>query len=122
MEDKSAVQRYTVHDPKMIQLYSAATPNGLKVAACLEEICDLRRETDSFEYEPHTVNIRQGECRLPDFKLSVNPNGKIPAIIDPTTDPANPLNVFESGSILLYLSEKYEVWYFTFNTITTQLI
>ena len=53
----------------MIQLYSASTPNGVKVAACLEEICDLRRLTEPLEFEPHTVNIRTGECRLPEFKV-----------------------------------------------------
>jgi len=64
---------------RMIQLYSAATPNGMKVAACLEEICDLRRLSgEPLEFEPHTVNIRTGECRLQEFKATVNPNGKIP--------------------------------------------
>eukprot|EP00270_Netrium_digitus_P005748 TRINITY_DN17701_c0_g1_i1.p1 TRINITY_DN17701_c0_g1~~TRINITY_DN17701_c0_g1_i1.p1 ORF type:complete len:236 (-),score=52.61 TRINITY_DN17701_c0_g1_i1:154-810(-) len=80
-----------------IQLFSANTPNGIKVAAALEEM--------GLEYEPHLVDFRKGEQFKPEF-LAVNPNNKIPAITDPNGPEGKPLNVFESGAILLYLAEK----------------
>src|SRR6185437_692114 len=73
------------------------TPNGVKVSIMLEEI--------GLAYEPHTINIGQNETWTPEF-LSLNPNGKIPAIIDPDGPDGQPLGLFESGAILLYLAKK----------------
>ena len=74
--------------PGRIQLYSLNTPNGVKVSIMLEET--------ELAYEPHLVDIMQGESQLPEF-LSLNPNGKIPAIIDPHGPGGAPLALFESG-------------------------
>jgi GST-like protein len=81
----------------VIQLYSAPTPNGVKVSIALEEL--------ELPYEPHYVDIGANESWTPAF-LSLNPNGKIPAIIDPHGPGDRPLGLFESGAILLYLAEK----------------
>lgn len=80
-----------------IQLYSLPTPNGVKVSIMLEET--------GLAYEPHLIDIGQNETWTPPF-LSLNPNGKIPAIIDPDGPGGAPLGLFESGAILLYLAEK----------------
>eukprot|EP00897_Mesotaenium_endlicherianum_P009755 jgi/Mesen1/8808/ME000053S08215 len=80
-----------------IQLYSLATPNGMKVSIALEEM--------GLEYEPHKINIMKDEQFEPSF-LAVNPNNKIPAITDPNGPGGKPYNVFESGAILMYLAEK----------------
>lgn len=80
-----------------IQLYSLITPNGQKIAVALEEM--------GIPYDAHTVNILKGEQFTPEF-LAINPNGKIPAIVDPQGPGGKPLPVFESGAILLYLAEK----------------
>ncbi|PSH68339.1 glutathione S-transferase [Phyllobacterium brassicacearum] len=80
-----------------LQLYSFPTPNGVKVSIALEEI--------GLPYEPHAVDIGKNESWTPEF-LSLNPNGKIPAIIDPDGPGGKPLGLFESGAILLYLAEK----------------
>jgi glutathione S-transferase len=80
-----------------IQLYSMATPNGQKVSIALEEM--------ELEYEPHTINIFKNDQFTPEF-IAINPNSKIPAIVDPNGPDGKPLNVFESGAILLYLAEK----------------
>ncbi|CAK9254908.1 unnamed protein product [Sphagnum jensenii] len=82
---------------KKIQLYSLATPNGMKISIALEEM--------GLEYEAHPVNIFKGEQFKPEF-LAINPNGKIPAIVDPEGPDGKPMNIFESGAILLYLAEK----------------
>ncbi len=81
----------------MIQLYSLATPNGQKISIALEEM--------GIPYEPHTINISQGDQFKEDF-VKINPNSKIPAIVDTTGDNGKPLNIFESGAILVYLAEK----------------
>jgi GST-like protein len=81
----------------MIQLYTWATPNGKKVSIMLEEI--------GLPYEVHAVNLGQGEQRKPDY-LAINPNNKIPAIVDPEGPGGGPLTLFESGAILMYLAEK----------------
>ena len=83
--------------PDRLQLYSMPTPNGVKVSIMLEE-CGL-------PYEPHAVRFDANEQKSPEF-LSLNPNGKIPAIIDPNGPGGEPLTLFESGAILLYLAEK----------------
>lgn len=84
-------------DPNRIQLYSFPTPNGVKVSITLEEV--------GLPYEPHLVSIGKNESWTSEF-LSLNPNGKIPAIIDPDGPGGKPLGLFESGAILLYLAEK----------------
>ncbi|MCC5815694.1 MAG: glutathione S-transferase N-terminal domain-containing protein [Leptospira sp.] len=81
---------------KPIQLYSLNTPNGQKVGIALEEM--------GIPYEPHTINIMEGDQFKEEF-VKINPNSKIPAIVDPE-GPGGNHNVFESGAILLYLAEK----------------
>ena len=83
--------------PDIIQLYSLPTPNGVKVSIMLEET--------GLAYEPHLVDIGKNETWGPEY-LALNPNGKIPAIIDPDGPGGQPLALFESGAILIYLAEK----------------
>ena len=100
MPDLSAfpiTTRWPARHPDRIQLYSFPTPNGVKVSIALEEL--------GLPYEAHTVQIGKNETWIPEF-LSLNPNGKIPAIIDPDGPGGKPLALFESGTILLYLAEK----------------
>src|SRR5215217_8567907 len=100
MADLSAfpiATRWPAQHPDRIQLYSTPTPNGVKVSIMLEE--------PELPYEPHFINIGQNETWTPEF-LSLNPNGKIPSIIDPDGPGGKPLPLFESGAILLYLAEK----------------
>ncbi|GGF07744.1 glutathione S-transferase [Aliidongia dinghuensis] len=100
MTDLSAfpiTKRWPAKHPDRIQLYSLPTPNGVKASIMLEET--------GLPYEPHTVNIGANESWTPEF-LSLNPNGKIPAMIDPNGPGGRPLALFESGAILLYLAEK----------------
>jgi GST-like protein len=100
MSDLSAfpiTQRWLAQHPDKIQLYSLPTPNGVKVSIMLEET--------GLAYEPHTIDIGKDETWGPEF-LSLNPNGKIPAIIDPDGPGGKPLGLFESGAILVYLAEK----------------
>ncbi|HYC02574.1 MAG TPA: glutathione S-transferase N-terminal domain-containing protein [Azospirillaceae bacterium] len=89
--------RWPAAHPDRIQLYSTPTPNGVKVSIALEEL--------GLPYEPHFVDIGANETWGPEF-LSLNPNGKIPAIIDPDGPEGAPVGLFESGAILLYLAEK----------------
>ncbi|MDB5432113.1 MAG: putative glutathione S-transferase enzyme with thioredoxin-like domain [Caulobacter sp.] len=100
MSDLSAfpiATRWPARHPDRIQLYSVPTPNGVKVSIMLEEL--------GLPYEPHAINIMANESWTPEF-LSLNPNGKIPAIIDPDGPGGKPLGLFESGAILQYLAEK----------------
>jgi GST-like protein len=100
MADLSAfpiTSRWPARHPDRIQLYSTPTPNGVKVSIMLEET--------GLAYEPHFINIGENETWGPEF-LSLNPNGKIPAIIDPDGPDGKPFGLFESGAILLYLAEK----------------
>jgi GSH-dependent disulfide-bond oxidoreductase len=83
--------------PDRIQLYSLPTPNGVKVSIMLEET--------GLPYEPHLVSFDTQDQKTPEF-LSLNPNGKIPAILDPNGPGGEPLALFESGAILFYLAEK----------------
>ncbi len=85
-----------------LQLYSLATPNGVKVTVMLEELLALGHE--GAEYDAWLVNIGEGDQFTSGF-VSVNPNSKIPALMDHSTE--TPTRVFESGSILLYLAEKF---------------
>ncbi|MEA3000243.1 MAG: GSH-dependent disulfide-bond oxidoreductase [Sphingomonadales bacterium] len=90
-------RRWPAEHPERLQLYSLNTPNGVKVSIMLEET--------GLPYEPHMIDIGKNETWTPEF-LSLNPNGKIPAIIDPDGPDGMPLGLFESGAILLYLAEK----------------
>ena len=86
-----------------LQLYSLATPNGVKVTVMLEELLALG--DSGAEYDAWLIRINEGEQFGSGF-VAVNPNSKIPALLD-RTDPANPVRVFESGAILMYLAEKF---------------
>jgi GSH-dependent disulfide-bond oxidoreductase len=100
MSDLSAfpiIARWPAKHPDRLQLYSLPTPNGVKVSIALEEM--------GLPYEPHAIDIGKNESWTPEF-LSLNPNGKIPAIIDPNGPGGVPLGLFESGAILLYLADK----------------
>ena len=97
LSDFPITARWPARHPELIQLYSLNTPNGVKASIMLEEI--------GLPYEPHLVDIMQGESHTPEF-LSLNPNGKIPALIDPDGPGGEPLGLFESGAILLYLADK----------------
>jgi GST-like protein len=100
MSDLSAfpiTQRWPAKHPDRLQLYSLPTPNGVKVSIMLEEI--------GLPYEVHLVDFNKDDQKTPEF-LSLNPNGKIPAILDPDGPDGKPLGLFESGAILQYLAEK----------------
>jgi len=90
-------QRWPTQHPERLQLYSLATPNGQKVGVALEEM--------GLPYEAHLVDIGAGDQHTDAFK-AINPNSKIPAIIDPDGPDGAPLAVFESGAILLHLADK----------------
>ena len=89
--------RWTAENPGLLQLYSFPTPNGVKISIALEEM--------GLEYEVHRVTLSDKDVKSPEF-LSLNPNNKIPAIIDPDGPEGKPLPLFESGAILIYLGEK----------------
>lgn len=100
MADLSAFpisRRWPAENPDILQLYSINSPNGVKASIMLEET--------GLPYEPHLVVIGDNESWTPEF-LSLNPNGKIPAIIDPNGPDGKPLALFESGAILTYLADK----------------
>ncbi len=88
-----------------LQLYSLATPNGVKVTMMLEELLELGHK--DAEYDAYLINIREGDQFGSGF-VDVNPNSKIPAMVDHSTTP--PTRIFESGSILLYLAEKFDAF------------
>jgi GST-like protein len=90
-------RKWPAQHPERLQLYSLPTPNGVKVAIMLEET--------GLAYEPHLVSFGTNDQMSPEF-LSLNPNNKIPAILDPDGPGGQPLPLFESGAILLYLAEK----------------
>jgi len=90
-------EKWPARHPERLQLYSMPTPNGVKAAIMLEEI--------GLPYEAHKVDFATNDQTSPAF-LSLNPNNKIPAIIDPDGPGGQPLALFESGAILLYLAEK----------------
>ena len=100
MADLSAfpvARRWPARHPDRIQLYSFPTPNGVKVSIALEEL--------GLPYEAHLVDLTKNETHAPEF-LALNPNGKIPAIIDPDGPGKQPLALFELGAILVYLADK----------------
>jgi GSH-dependent disulfide-bond oxidoreductase len=90
-------KKWPAAHPERLQLYSLPTPNGVKVAIALEEM--------GLAYEPHLVRFDTNDQLSPEF-LSLNPNNKIPAIIDPNGPGGQPLPLFESGAILIYLADK----------------
>jgi GSH-dependent disulfide-bond oxidoreductase len=90
-------RKWSAKFPDRIQLYSLPTPNGVKVSIMLEET--------GLAYEPHLVRFKTNDQKTPEF-ASLNPNMKIPAIIDPNGPGNKPLPLFESGAILLFLAEK----------------
>src|SRR5690625_1369172 len=90
-------ERWPATHPDRIQLYSLPTPNGVKVSIMLEEI--------GLPYECHLVQFSEKDQLTPEF-LSLNPNNKIPAIIDPDGPNGQPMGLWESGAILIYLAEK----------------
>lgn len=89
--------KWPAQHPERLQLYSLPTPNGVKVSIMLEEL--------GLPYEAHKVSFDTQDQLSPEF-LSLNPNNKIPAIIDPNGPSGQPLALFESGAILIYLAEK----------------
>jgi GSH-dependent disulfide-bond oxidoreductase len=97
LADYSITRRWPPRNPAAIQLYSLPTPNGVKVSIMLEET--------GLPYDAHLVNFATNDQMTPEF-LSLNPNNKIPAIIDPDGPGGTPLALFESGAILIYLAEK----------------
>jgi GST-like protein len=100
MSDLSAfaiTRKWPAQHPERLQLYSLPTPNGVKVSIMLEET--------GLAYEPHLVSFDSNDQFSPEF-LSLNPNNKIPAILDPNGPGGEPLALFESGAILVYLAEK----------------
>jgi GST-like protein len=100
MTDLSAfpiTRKWPASHPDRIQLYSLPTPNGVKVSILLEET--------GLPYEVHRVDFEKQDQMSPEF-LSLNPNNKIPAILDPQGPGGKPLALFESGALLLYLAEK----------------
>jgi GST-like protein len=100
MADLSAfpvTRKWPPADPSVIQLYSFPTPNGQKASIALEEL--------GLRYEPHRVTLADADVKSAEY-LSLNPNNKIPAIIDPDGPGGAPLALFESGAILIYLGEK----------------
>lgn len=100
MTDLSAfpiTKKWPAQNPDVLQLYSFPTPNGVKVSIALEEM--------GIPYEAHRVTLADADVKSPEF-LSLNPNNKIPAIIDPNGPDGTPNGLFESGAILIYLAEK----------------
>ncbi len=97
MTNAAFPSRWAPQHPDRIQLYSVATPNGQKPAIALEEL--------GLPYEAHRVNIMENDQFDPEF-VKINPNSKIPAIIDPDGPGGEPISLMESGAILLYLADK----------------
>ena len=91
------LQRWPATRPHVMQLYSFPTANGVKVSIALEEL--------GLDYEPHRVTLSDADVKSPAF-LSLNPNNKIPALIDPNGPNGEMVELFESGTILIYLAEK----------------
>ncbi|PWK61387.1 glutathione S-transferase family protein [Roseicyclus mahoneyensis] len=97
LADFPITARWPATDPAVIQLYSFPTPNGVKVSIALEE--------QGLPYEAHRVTLSDADVRSAEF-LSLNPNNKIPALIDPNGPGGAPIALWESGAILIYLGEK----------------
>ena len=97
LDDFPVTGRWPVENPNVLQLFSFPTPNGVKASAMLEET--------GLPYEAHRVTVSDKDVKSAEF-LSLNPNNKIPAIIDPDGPDGKPLALFESGAILIYLADK----------------
>jgi GST-like protein len=97
LHDFPITKKWPAQFPDRLQLYALNTPNGVKVSIMLEET--------GLPYEPHLVDFGKDDQKSAEF-LSLNPNGKIPAIIDPNGPQGKPLPLFESGAILIYLADK----------------
>ncbi len=97
LADFPITRRWPPQNPDVIQLYSFPTPNGVKASIALEEM--------GLPYEAHRVTLADADVKSSEF-LSLNPNNKIPAIIDPDGPDGQPIGLFESGAILIYLGEK----------------
>src|SRR5690348_6757521 len=97
LADFPITRKWPPRHPDRIQLYSLPTPNGVKASIALEEM--------ELAYEPHLVSFEKNDQLSPEF-LSLNPNNKIPAIIDPNGPDGEPIALFESGAILVYLADK----------------
>jgi len=97
LSDYPITKKWPAEHPDKIQLYSLPTPNGVKISIMLEEM--------GLPYEPHLVRFDNNDQLSPEF-VSLNPNNKIPAIIDPHGPDGKPLPLFESGAILIYLADK----------------
>ena len=97
LDDHPITAKWPARHPDRIQLYSLNTPNGVKASIMLEET--------GLPYEPHLVDFGRDDQKSPEFR-SLNPYGKIPAIIDPHGPNDAPLALFESGAILIYLADK----------------
>ena len=97
LSDFPITHKWPARHPDRLQLYSLPTPNGVKASIMLEET--------GLPYEVHLVNFQTNDQTTPEF-LSLNPNNKIPAILDPNGPHGKPLALFESGAILIYLAEK----------------
>jgi GST-like protein len=101
LSDFPISKKWPALHPDRIQLYSLPTPNGVKVSIMLEET--------GLPYEPHLVNFETRDQMSAEF-LSLSPNNKIPAIIDPQGPEGRPLGLFESGAILIYLADKSKMF------------
>ena len=97
LSDFPITHKWPARHPDRIQLYSLPTPNGVKASIMLEET--------GLPYEAHKVDFASNDQLTPEF-LSLSPNNKIPAILDPNGPGGNPLPLFESGAILVYLADK----------------
>ena len=97
LSDFPITSKWPPQNPDVIQLYSFPTQNGVKASIALEEL--------GLPYEPHRVTLADADVRSPEF-LSLNPNNKIPALIDPNGPEGEMVELFESGAILIYLAEK----------------
>ncbi|MEM0977968.1 MAG: glutathione S-transferase N-terminal domain-containing protein [Pseudomonadota bacterium] len=97
LTDYPITQKWAPTRPDVIQLYAFPTPNGVKASIMLEET--------GLEYEPHLITLADADVKSPEF-LSLNPNNKIPAIIDPNGPGGDAMGLFESGAILIYMADK----------------
>lgn len=97
LTDHPITRRWAPTRPDVLQLYSFPTPNGVKASIALQEL--------EIDYEPHLVTLSDADVKSPEF-LSLNPNNKIPAIIDPNGPNGETVAMWESGAILIYLAEK----------------
>ena len=106
-------QRWVPKNPDILQLYSMPTPNGQKVSIMLEEV--------GLDYEAHKIPFNDQGVTSPEF-LSLNPNNKIPAILDPNGPDGTPLALFESGAILIYLAQKSGKFFGTSETQRAEIL